>query len=650
MRKPKKVPIRIGNIRIEDEFWSGRIRLIASEVIPYQLDILNDAVPGTEPSHEIENFRIAAGESKNKFYGMIFQDSDVAKWIEAASFSLAGYPNPGLEEKMDELIALIGRAQRPDGYLNTYFSVVEPENRFANMTFGHELYCAGHMIEAAVAYFETTGKKNLLDIVCRYADYIDSVFGPEEHKARKYCGHEEIELALVKLYRVTGEEKYLKLSKYFIDERGKQPCFFKDEPSFGNWEKKHVGRIEWFDLDYHQAHAPVREQQKADGHSVRAMYLYSAMADLALETDDLPLQDSLRVLWDNVANHRMYITGGLGSQEWGERFTTDYDLPNDTVYGETCASIGLIFWAYRMLALDPDRRYADVMEQTLYNGAMSGISLDGKKYFYVNPLEVVPRTIAKRYDLRHVKTERQLWFGCACCPPNIARLIASLGRYIYTIDNDTTYVHLYMKSSAKLEIGGTEVDLIQETDYPRTGGIRISVEPAREKEFTIALRIPAWCSDYTATINGKNAGSKLEKGYLKIRRAWKKGDVVSLDLGMEIRLVRANPKVRENIGKVAILRGPVVYCLEETDNGSGLARIILSSEAKLTAEYDSQVLGGITIIRGRALRLDEAAWGKELYGTVENKMIKTNITAIPYSMWANRSPGEMLVWINKNDA
>lgn len=642
MNKNRATQIPLQDVTITDRFWAGRIELMAKEVIPYQWGALNDNIPGAEPSHAIENFRIAAGESAGEFHGMVFQDSDVAKWIEAASYSLVTYPNLELERIIDDVVDLMAKAQQPDGYLNTYFTVAKPDQRWKDFSYGHELYCAGHLMEAAVAYYQATGKSKFLEIMCRYADYIDSIMGPEDHKMKAYCGHEEIELALIKLYRVTGNERYLKLSQYFINERGKQPCFLAQEPTFNNSKTK------WFGLDYHQAHAPVREQTKADGHSVRAMYLYTGMADLAIETGDESLYQALQKLWNNVTNYRMYITGGLGSQAYAERFTFDYDLPNDTAYAETCATIGLIFWAQRMLLLHPEGRYADVMERALYNGALSGISLDGRKYFYVNPLEVFPEAVSGRYDLQHVKTERRHWFGCACCPPNIARLITSLGQYIYSQDREVLYTHLFIAGEAKFQIAGQQIRLTQKTNYPWDGEIIFAVQPEKQMEFTLAVRIPGWCRKYQVKLNGAILEEvTVDRGYAKIRRTWRKGDQVTFDFEMPVELIQAHPKVRQDIGKVAIERGPVVYCLEEMDNGKNLWSIALTADTKLTAEFAANLFGGVVIIKGQALRADDSLWGDSLYRPLSDQTKTVSIQAVPYCFWGNRQPGEMVVWINR---
>ncbi|ADH61394.1 protein of unknown function DUF1680 [Thermoanaerobacter mathranii subsp. mathranii str. A3] len=637
-------PIPLKQVKISGGFWSKYAKLIKEVTIPYQWEVLNDRVPGVPLSHAIKNFRIAAGEMEGEFAGMVFQDSDVYKWLEAVSYSLAVYPDPELEKIADEVIDLIARAQQSDGYLNTYFIIKEPDKKWTNLRDSHELYCAGHLIEAAVAYYEATGKKKLLDVACRFADHIDSIFGPEPGKKRGYPGHEEIELALVKLYRVTGEEKYLRLSKYFIDERGEKPLYFEIEAKArgDEWDEQ------W--ASYFQVHLPVREQTSAEGHAVRAAYLYSGMVDVAVETGDESLIQACKKLWDNITTKRMYITGGIGSSSFGEAFTFDFDLPNDTVYAETCAAIGLVFFAHRMLQIDPDRRYADVMERALYNSVISGMSLDGKKYFYVNPLEVWPEACEKNKVKAHVKYTRQPWFKCACCPPNLARLLASLGKYIYSIRDNELYVHLYVDSEVQTKISENEVKVRQETEYPWDGRIVINILPERELDFTLALRIPGWCKDAKVSVNGEeiDISGIMDKGYAKIKRLWKPGDRIELLLSMTVMRVKANPNVREDEGRVAIQRGPVIYCLEEMDNGPNLNNIVLPKECKFEVKYEKDLLNGVCVIETEAEREDYGSWGEELYKVDVNVSYKpVRIKFIPYFAWANRAPGEMMVWVRE---
>ncbi|MDC3416952.1 glycoside hydrolase family 127 protein [Aquibacillus salsiterrae] len=636
----------LANVTVQDSFWNQQLEVVQREVIPYQWKALNDELPDTEPSHAIENFRIAAGESDGEYYGMVFQDSDVAKWLEAVAYSLHVTPDETLEKTADELIDLLGRAQQNDGYLNTYYTIKEPGKRWTNVRDNHELYCAGHLIEAAVAYYEATGKRKFVDIMARYADYINTVFGDGPGQIQGYPGHQEIELALVKFYHVTGKEDYLRLSKYFIDKRGKQPHFYEIEK-----ERRGDSKPFWWNDDpgYSQAHLPVREQTKAVGHSVRALYMYTAIADLAKETGDDSLRETSETLWNNVTRKQMYVTAGLGSGEFGEAFTFDYDLPNDTSYTETCASIALVFWADRMLKLAKKGEYADVLERALYNGTISGMNLDGKKFFYVNPLEV-SQAASRRHDHKHVKPVRQGWFGCACCPPNLARMITSLNRYLYTEDIDTLYVHQYTGSKGSFTLNGEAVTVRQETNYPWEGNVALHVNVDQPTNFKLAIRVPGWCQDAKVTINGEAISivDDIVDGYVYIDREWKDSDLVNLVFPMEVQRIHANPHVRETAGQVALQRGPVVYCLEQVDNGENLHNIFLPSEGKLEAAFEQELLNGVVTISGEALRIVETTWSDDsLYAPVTYQKTPVQIKAVPYFAWCNREPGEMRVWLNE---
>ncbi|HOQ74856.1 MAG TPA: glycoside hydrolase family 127 protein [Limnochordia bacterium] len=633
-------------VRIQDRFWKPRQNLVRDVMLPYQYAVMNDEVPGAEPSHALENFRIAAGLAQGEFYGMVFQDSDVYKWLEAAAYILAKEDHPELEKTADQVIDLIAAAQQPDGYLNTYFTVAEPEGRWRNLREEHELYCAGHLIEAAVAYYEATGKGKVLDVACRFADYISQIFGTEQGQKRGYPGHEGLELALVKLYRVTDNRKYLELSKYFVDERGRQPHYFEQE-AIARGDRHvttHGGR---WDSRYNQSHLPVREQKEAVGHAVRAMYLYAALADLARYTRDESLHKICEALWEDVVNRKMYITGGIGSSSYGEAFTIPYDLPNDTSYTETCAAIGLVFWASRMLNLDPNGAYADVMETALYNGVLSGMALDGKSFFYVNPLEVWPAAAEHRYDQRHVKTTRRGWFRCACCPPNLARLLASLEQYIFSYHEDSIYLHLYMSSVLNIAGEADGISIEVATGYPWDGQVELTVDVAQPREFTLALRIPGWCQTPSATVNGEQLelAAIMDRGYAKVNRLWQSGDKITLDFPMPVIRLAAHPQVRENAGRVALQRGPLVYCLEEADNGPVLTDIVLPLEPEFQTTFDPELLGGVVTIEAEAYR--SADDDQRLYRPFSAALRKVRIKAIPYYAWNNRGVGEMLVWIRQ---
>lgn len=617
-------------VEINDRFWSPRLEVNRQRTIPHEYQQCKE-------TGRIDAFDLdwKPGKEPKPHY---FWDSDVAKWIEAASYSLATHPDPELEQLLDEVIEKIKSAQQPDGYLNVYFTVVEPENRWKNLGMWHELYCAGHLIEAAVAHYEATGKRTFLDFMCKYADYIDSVFGPGKREGAP--GHQEIELALVKLYRVTGNERYLALSKFFLDQRGQKPSVFEKELAHLTEEQSRINRHffcqgDKFDSSYCQDHLPVREQSEVTGHAVRAMYMYCGMVDVGIETGDQSLIDASRRLWNNVCRKRMYITGGIGPSRHNEGFTRDYDLPNETAYAETCAAVGLIFWNHRLLHVAGEGCFADEMERALYNGSISGVSLDGEKFFYVNPL-------ASLGD-----HHRQEWFGCACCPPNIARLLASLGGYVYSESPDTAYVHLYIAGSGKLKVGGQTIRLNQETNYPWDGAVRITVNPEESGEFTLALRIPGWCRSAELMVNGTgvDVASHLDKGYVKLTRTWSPGDVVNLDLAMPVELVESHPAVAQNAGMVAIQRGPLVYCLEQADNNIPLHRIILPRDAEFKTSFDPNLLGGVVKITANALVTDDSDWGDALYRPGKTATKPFTITAIPYYAWDNREPGEMRVWI-----
>lgn len=553
---------------IKGGFWDNLETIVREKMLPYQWKALNDEIPDAAPSHCVENFRIAAGLKEGAFYGCVFQDSDLGKWIEEAAYTLMTHPDPQLEKQIDDLIDVIAQAQQPDGYLNTYYTVKEPGKRWTNLQENHELYCAGHLMEGAVAYYEATGKRRFLDIMLRMARNIDSVLGPEEGKIPGYPGHPEIELALMRMYRATGEEFFYRLAKYFIDVRGVEPDYFDVEQEKYHNHKYHTYNRTMARKSYGQHHLPVRRQETLEGHSVRALYLLSGMIDVAAQSGDEELMRASRRLFDNAVRRRMYVTGGVGSSEFGESFTLDYDLPNDTVYAETCASIALIFAAERLFTTDPDCVYGDVIERALYNTCLAGMSIDGQSFFYVNPLEVDPQKSQWDSGKAHVLPHRPAWFGCACCPPNLARLLASIGSYIYAADEKSAYVNLYIESDTCLDVGGRTVSISQTTAYPYDGEVKVAVSAGC---YALKLRIPGWSPRTTVLLNGRAVDAPVERGFAVIDRDWADGDAVTLKLDMGIHRVYANARVSEDVGRVAIQRGPLIYCLEEADKRPGAA-------------------------------------------------------------------------------
>lgn len=644
MARPTVIPLH--EVRFHRGYLADRARLVREVVIPYQWEALNDRVPGAERSGTIHNFQVAAGEKAGEFYGLWFQDSDLAKWIEAASYRLATHPDPALEAELDRLIATIARAQLPDGYLDTYIQLVEPDKRWANLHEYHELYIAGHFIEAGVAHFQATGKRSLLDVVGKLADLIERTFGDGPGKIPGYCGHEEVELALLKLARATGEARYARLAAWFVNQRGTAPLYYEEEIKRLSLKKLPV----YFYHDrwaYLQAHRPVREQTEPVGHSVRAMYLYTAMADLARELPDAGLAESCRTLWNQIQRRHLYITGGIGSEWMGEKFSEPYDLPNDRAYAESCAGLGLVFFSRRMLDLELRGAYADVMERTLYNNVLAGMALDGKTFFYVNPLEVRPAEAHRRYDHHHIKTQRVPWFGCACCPPNIARTLASLAHYSHSLLPDGIALHLYAASEARVTVHGVAVRLEVETDYPWDGQIVIRVKAARPTRFALRLRIPGWCSGASATCDGETVdlAGGVRDGYLTIERGWGAAHEVRLEFLMPVLRVRANLRVHHDRGRVALQRGPLVYCLEQVDNGPQLDQLLLPRDAEIAARFDPAVLGGAVVLEAEARRLIAA--DDALYSTSTPATEPAKLTAVPYALWANRGEGEMSVWIHE---
>ena len=565
----------------------------------------------------------------------IFWDSDLGKIIETIGFIAANGRNPELEAKADGVIDLYEKLQMEDGYLNSWYIRYDLDNRWTNLRDCHEMYCAGHMLEGAVAYYQATGKEKFLNIMRRYLDHIMSVIGPEDGKRKGYPGHEELELALIKLYRLDGDKRYLDFAKYLVDERGKQPHYFEIEAK-ARGEKENLRPSK--DHEYNQSHKPVREQEKIVGHAVRAMYLYCGMADVALETGDKTLRAALDKIWDDLVEKRMYVHGGMGPSAFNEGFTKDYDLPNLSAYAETCAAIGFAFWAIRMLAFEPNTRYSDMMELALYNGALSGISLDGSLFFYENPLES---------DGTHHRWE---WHLCPCCPPNIARIIASIGTYFYTHTDSALAVHLYGESEGRFPMAAGEVRLAQKTRYPWDGLVEMKIGMDKPGKFALQLRIPGWAGSGTSlSVNGEKidvSGAKL--GYVTIEREWKDGDTVRLELPMSVRRVYANPNVRDDAGRAALKRGPLVYCLEGVDNPYLLNSLVLPEDVELKDEFESNLLEGVVTLKAKAKLEKNDGWDRVLYRETKPVVGDVDVKAVPYYAWDNRKAGEMLIWIRKS--
>jgi uncharacterized protein len=588
------------DVHIIDGFWAPRIETNRTVTVEANLR-------QCEVTARIKNFAVAGKLEDGKHQGELYNDSDVYKVIEGVAYTLASRRDPDLEKRTDAVIDQIAAAQQPDGYLNTYWTLVKPRERWQHLSFSHELYCAGHLIEAAVAYHQATGKRKLLDVAVKFADSIDSVFGPDERWDTS--GHEEIELALVKLYRATGNERYLKLAQFFLDARGRSD------------KRRLFG-------EYAQDHKPVREQREVTGHAVRAMYLYSGMADVAAATGDRGLLTSLDSIWHDVVDRKMYVTGGIGPSASNEGFTVPYDLPNDSAYAETCAAIGMALWNHRMFLMTGDAKYADVLEREVYNGLISGVSLTGDRFFYVNPLG------------SKGKHHRVPWFGTSCCPTNIVRYVPGMGERVYAHTDDGIWTVLYVGSTATVALKDGKVKLTQETEYPWQGTVTIRLEPEKSFAFDLRLRIPGWCQEApTITVNGEKQKAAVEKGYVRIGRTWQAGDVVRLELPMPVQRIYADPHVKADVGRVALMRGPVVYCLEGVDNDGQVRNLCLPHDAKLTATFEKDLLRGVVVVRGEALAVSRE---KE---DAERATRPVKFQAVPYSTWDNRQPGPMVVWL-----
>ena len=628
------------HVKIRDRFWNLYVKNVSSKMIPYQWRVLNDIEKGTEKSGCIRNFRIAAGEESGEFHGFVFQDTDLAKWLEAVAYSLSLCEDPVLEEQADSAIDLIGRAQRPDGYLNTYFTIKEPHAEFTNLREGHELYTAGHMMEAACAYYESTGKDKFLNICRKLADHICRTFH-EERYLTAVPGHQEIELGLIRMYRVTGEVRYLDMAREFIDRRGVRPNYLVHEHERDDWTDVFMNRDAYFP-SYAQCDEPVREQKTARGHAVRAMYMYSAMADLAYEYEDEELLDTCRSLYDDVTCRQMYLTGGIGSSGLYERFTTGYDLPNDRNYAESCASIGLAMFTSRMAQITHEEKYISTMETALYNTIAAATALSGDRFFYVNPLEVWPKNCLPYTSMAHVKPVRQKWFGCACCPPNLARTYAQIGSYICYTDKNHVWINLHAGAEIDAELEESKVHISVQTEMPFYGETIITVE-SNNAQGTIMLRIPEYAEEPRITYADGTSIIPKSGAYapLPVREG---KESVTIHFEMPAHFVYADPRVRADAGKVAVVKGPLVYASEEVDNGENLASYVIDTSIPLIEEDAPDLPEGCRYLVAHGEKMINKKSEGALYSRVRPETEPAKLRLIPYCFWGNRQPGEMMVW------
>ncbi|MEM2822812.1 MAG: glycoside hydrolase family 127 protein [Thermofilaceae archaeon] len=601
----KLEPVPLGRVRLMDGFWAPRLRKLIDATLPSQYELL-------EETGRIDNFRRAAGKIKGPFRGLVFNDSDVYKWVEAAQWALAYEHDARLKGLVDRAVAEIIAAQDEDGYLNTFFTFERKGERWTNLRDLHEMYCAGHLFQAAVARSRTTGEMDLLDAAVRFADHIYEVFGPGRREA--VDGHPEVEMALVELYREVGEHRYLELAQLLIERRGRG--LIGGSP-------------------YHLDHVPFKQMTEITGHAVRALYLCCGATDVYMENGDVDLLRALERLWEDLVTRKMYVTGGVGSRYEGEAIGEAYELPNERAYAETCAAVANVMWNWRMLLATGEARFADVMELALYNGALAGISLSGDLYFYVNPL-------ADRG--RH---RRQRWFECACCPPNIARLIAYVPGMLYAKTRMGIYTVLYAASRATIELDGGSVELIERTNYPWDGQVDIEVRPRGVDEFSLFVRIPGWTRAAKVEVNGERLEPVRPGTFLEVKRRWREGDRVALRFEMGPYFLVSHPWVTYNTCRCAIKYGPLVYCLEQADNSHDVWNLALVP-GEMKVEWRPDLLGGVAVVRGRALALDAGGWEKRLYarlGEVEERAREVEFTAVPYYAWANREPGPMQVWV-----
>ncbi|HEY6290023.1 MAG TPA: beta-L-arabinofuranosidase domain-containing protein [Terriglobia bacterium] len=643
-------PVGIGEIPlkqivIEDRFWSPRLEVNRTKTLDHVYQEL-------EATGCIQNFDLAAKKATGSFGGPWWADSDVYKWLEGASYVLGSYPNADLERRVDMVIAKIAAAQQSDGYLNTHVQVEEPDLRFKDLAFFHEDFSSGHMFEAAVAHYQATGQQTLLDVATRLADCFDANFGPGKRDG--LSGHEGIELAWVRLYRATGQKRYLSLAEFYLNERGQTPSIFERE--YNNlpadrtvlWrqgqpinlrapqQRLYLAHPPKFETSYCQDNLPVRQQSVAVGHAVRAAFLYSGMADVVYETGDQGMLAALNRLHDSVTLRRMYVTGGIGPSSKNEGFTDDYDLPNENAYQETCASAGMVLWNYRMFKLTGDGTYIDLVEQSLYNAVPAGVSLEGNTFCYATPLACDP------------KFQRQPWFEVPCCPTTAARFFPSIGRYAYSRSGDGVWVNLYLGGQVGVGLdNGSEVTVRQTTSYPWDGQVKLQMAVTQPSEFTLHLRLPGWATGPSIALNEKEISPPISKGYAHLQREWTTDDVVELALPLKIEQLAANPNVLQSRGKIALRRGPLIYCLEQPDNQVDLDLISLPLDAKLTERFEPGLLGGVIVIAGQGRAHPSPNWQNQLYRPVRPVSEQAvPIQAIPYCVWGNRGHQNMKVWID----
>lgn len=646
---------KLNRVEITSDFWQRYRQLVVKEVLPYQWAVMNDEADisiAADPqnngqdknSHAVANLKIAAGKMKGHHYGFPFQDTDVYKWLEAAAYSFSYHQDADLKKITDSLVDLIADAQEDDGYLSTLFQIDEPKRKFKRLQQSHELYTMGHYIEAGVAYYTATGNKKSLDIATKMADCIDNNFGLSNEKIHGYDGHPEIELALSRLYEVTKENRYLKLAHYFLNRRGQNPDFFDKQNETDGIERDLIANMRSLPRTYYLAAEPIKDQETVQGHAVRVVYLCTGMAYVARYTGDKDLLEACDRFWNDIVKRQMYITGNIGSTTTGEAVTYDYDLPNDTMYGETCASVGMSFFARQMLNIKAKGEYGDILEKELFNGALSGMSLDGKHFFYVNPLEADPKASKLNPGKSHVLTHRADWFGCACCPANLARLITSVDQYLYTINDDVILSHQFIANNAEFE---NDITISQSNNFPWDGDIKYEIKNHNNIAFKFGIRIPAWSQNFELTVNGNETNAKIVDGFIYLDIT--DSETIELRLDMTTKFMRSNNRVNADYGKTAIQRGPIVYAAEETDNEAPLWNYKVETAETPSYEYDANLLNGVGVLNVKARKQVLDSIDTPLYTRMADmpEEKETTLTLVPYYSWANRSDGQMSVWLNK---